>query len=213
MVFQGNTRCARLTGTRLPRSIANLARFYALPVMAIMRQHGLHAVVARNLRAMRAANRMRQADVADATAGRLTRHQIAAIETGTRKVDLDDLPAICQALGVGLVELLAGSDQEARAARRRLRLERAPWLTSSGMHAARSRNSSGFGLDDEATSRATDLVMSLDDKQLPALAAAAPSEPLRATCTRQSFTETAANRTLESETLDQPRARLSCSRT
>jgi Transposase, Mutator family len=51
-------------------------------------------VVARNLRAIRAANRMRQTDVADATAGRLTRYQIAAIETGTRKVDLDDLPGI-----------------------------------------------------------------------------------------------------------------------
>jgi DNA-binding Xre family transcriptional regulator len=123
MVFYSHTSCMRLAPEFAHDAAVNLTHFYALPVMAIMRQRGLHAVVARNLRAIRAANRMRQTDVADATAGRLTRHQIAAIETGSRKVDLDDLPAICQALGVGLAELLAGTDHEARAARRKLRLE------------------------------------------------------------------------------------------
>jgi DNA-binding Xre family transcriptional regulator len=123
MVPYSHPFCMRLAPGLAHDAAVNVARFYARPVMAIMRQRGLHAVVARNLRAIRAANRMRQADVADATAGRLTRDQIAAIETGTRKVDLDDLPALCQALGVGLAELLAGTDQEARAARRKLRLE------------------------------------------------------------------------------------------
>ena len=91
-----------------------LGRLY--PASMIVRARGLHEIVARNLRAERAAQRLRQADVADRSAGRLSRTQIANLESGARRVDLDDLPVLCEALGITLRELLEGADTRTRKA-------------------------------------------------------------------------------------------------
>ena len=57
-----------------------------------------------------------QADVADRSGGRLSRTQIANLESGARRVDLDDLPVLCEALGITLRELLEGADTRTRKA-------------------------------------------------------------------------------------------------
>jgi transcriptional regulator with XRE-family HTH domain len=51
--------------------------------------------------------------------------QIAAIESGSRRVDLEDLPRLCGALQVTPADLLAGNDREARPSGRPLPSNRA----------------------------------------------------------------------------------------
>ena len=54
--------------------------------------------------------------MADGGGGRLSRTQIANREYGARRVDLDDLPVLCEALGITLRELLEGADTRTRKA-------------------------------------------------------------------------------------------------
>lgn len=73
---------------------------------------GLSYVVARNARAIRAAMRLRQADVA-ARAG-MSQSVLSVLEGERRRVTLDDALALCRGLGVTLPELLEGATAEDR---------------------------------------------------------------------------------------------------
>ena len=69
---------------------------------------GLDAVVAANLRALRAGRRLRQVDVAKLAS--MNRASLASIESERRRVSLDDAARLCAALEVTLDELLRGAD-------------------------------------------------------------------------------------------------------
>ena len=69
---------------------------------------GLSEVVSTNARALRAARRLRQRDVAE-RAG-ISRSTVALIEGDGRRVSLEDVLALCEGLDVGLRDLLAGAD-------------------------------------------------------------------------------------------------------
>lgn len=69
-------------------------------------------MVARNARALRAAQRLRQADVA-ARAG-MSQSVLSVLEGERRRVTLDDALALCRGLGVTLPELLDGASAEDR---------------------------------------------------------------------------------------------------
>lgn len=68
------------------------------------------AVVARNVRAERARLGWRQADLANRLGWSATK--VGNVESGVRKVTMDDLPALCGALGVKLIKLLDGADPD-----------------------------------------------------------------------------------------------------
>jgi transcriptional regulator with XRE-family HTH domain len=70
----------------------------------------IDALVASNVRALRARRRERQEDLA----GELgwSRPTVGSLEAGTRRVTLADAVALCQALSVDLRELLRGADDE-----------------------------------------------------------------------------------------------------
>jgi transcriptional regulator with XRE-family HTH domain len=65
-------------------------------------------VVAANVRGWRARHRLRQADLAERTGW--SKDTISDIETGRRRIGIADMPVLCEALEVGLVDLLHGAD-------------------------------------------------------------------------------------------------------
>lgn len=71
---------------------------------------GLDAVVAGNVRALRARKRWRQADLAEALGW--SRSVVAALEAGERRVTLADAAALCSAFDVGLPVLCLGIPTE-----------------------------------------------------------------------------------------------------
>jgi transcriptional regulator with XRE-family HTH domain len=70
----------------------------------------LGAIIANNVRGERARRRLRQLDVAEALGWPLSSY--GDLETGRRKVSADDLPQLCEVLGVTLNDLLRGADAE-----------------------------------------------------------------------------------------------------
>ena len=78
----------------------------------------IDAAIAANVRALRARRRERQEDLAIDLGW--VRQSVSALEAGTRRVTVADAIALCQALDVGLRELLSGVDEESF---RALRLE------------------------------------------------------------------------------------------
>jgi transcriptional regulator with XRE-family HTH domain len=77
----------------------------------VERRRGLSEVIADNARGIRATRRLRQVDVA-ARAG-LSRTVLSVIESGARRITVEDCDALCLGLGVTLVRLLDGADPEA----------------------------------------------------------------------------------------------------
>jgi transcriptional regulator with XRE-family HTH domain len=81
------------------------------PAAVAMSQH-----VGQAIRLHRLLNHMSQEDLAEATARArkagvgvtIPRHALAAIEAGERRVNVDELPSLCHAFGVGVEELLRG---------------------------------------------------------------------------------------------------------
>lgn len=76
----------------------------------------LRRVLSANLRAERARAGVRQADLA-ARIG-MPRATLSDIEGGRRKVTLGEAVELCEALGIGLPQLLAGPDPDAVRARK-----------------------------------------------------------------------------------------------
>ena len=69
-------------------------------------------VIARNARALRAAGQLRQVDVA-ARAG-ISRPVLSVIESGTRRITIEDVIALCRGLDVSASQLLEGVDPDDR---------------------------------------------------------------------------------------------------
>lgn len=69
---------------------------------------GPSQVIAANARAIRARQQRRQVDVA--AAGGISRSTLSLIESGQRRVTVEDVAALCAGLGVGVADLLAGAD-------------------------------------------------------------------------------------------------------
>ena len=67
-------------------------------------------MIARNARATRAAQRRRQVDVAEAAG--ISRSVLSLIESGERRITMEDVRALCAGLGVTLPDLLVGADRE-----------------------------------------------------------------------------------------------------
>lgn len=72
----------------------------------------LSEVIATNARAIRAARRLRQADVAE-RAG-LSRTTLSVIEAGGRRISVENVLALCRGLGVPFVRLLDGASPQDR---------------------------------------------------------------------------------------------------
>jgi len=71
-------------------------------------------IVARNIRTERSKHRWKQEELADLLGwGRST---VSAVEAGTRRVNMEDLPGLCRVLGVPLAQLIEGADPADRAA-------------------------------------------------------------------------------------------------
>ena len=70
----------------------------------------LAAVTASNIRAERARLGWRQRDLAEHTGW--STDTISDIESGQRRIGIEDLPKLCRALGVTLDRLLLGADEE-----------------------------------------------------------------------------------------------------
>lgn len=70
----------------------------------------LGEVIANNLRGERSRRRLRQADVAARLGWPLSSY--GDLESGRRRVAMDDIPQLCEALGVTLMELLRGAEAE-----------------------------------------------------------------------------------------------------
>jgi transcriptional regulator with XRE-family HTH domain len=70
----------------------------------------IDAVIAANVRAIRARRRERQEDLADELGW--VRQTVSALEAGSRRVTVADAIALCKVLEVDLRELLRGLDQE-----------------------------------------------------------------------------------------------------
>jgi transcriptional regulator with XRE-family HTH domain len=70
----------------------------------------LGVVIANNVRGERARRHMRQADMAAVLDWPLSSY--GDLESGRRKVRADDIPQLCEALGVSLLDLLRGAEPE-----------------------------------------------------------------------------------------------------
>jgi transcriptional regulator with XRE-family HTH domain len=68
----------------------------------------LSGTIAANARAERARRQLRQDDVA-AAAG-ISRTRLSVIESGDRRITIEDIIDLCRGLHVGLRDLLAGGD-------------------------------------------------------------------------------------------------------
>ena len=67
-------------------------------------------IAANNLRGERARRRLTQAQLAEMLGW--PRTSVYDVESGRRRLSLDDLAAICRVLGVPLAELLRGADDD-----------------------------------------------------------------------------------------------------
>jgi transcriptional regulator with XRE-family HTH domain len=74
----------------------------------------LSATLARSLRAERARRGWTQGELAEQLGW--TRATLSAVESGRRRLAVDDLPAICAVFNLGLADLLDGLDDELRRA-------------------------------------------------------------------------------------------------
>jgi len=70
----------------------------------------LGAVVANNVRAERARLGWRQRELAERTGW--STDVVSDIETGKRRIGMEDIPVLCRALGVPLARLLVGADTD-----------------------------------------------------------------------------------------------------
>jgi transcriptional regulator with XRE-family HTH domain len=70
----------------------------------------LDLVVARNVRAERARRGWRQLDLAEAMGWSVG--MVSDLERGSRRCGIEDVPVICRALGVPLLKLLDGAEQD-----------------------------------------------------------------------------------------------------
>ena len=71
-------------------------------------------IVARNIRVERSRRRWKQEQLADMLGwGTAT---VLALEAGTKRVNMEDLPALCRVFGISLVKLIDGADPEDLAA-------------------------------------------------------------------------------------------------
>jgi transcriptional regulator with XRE-family HTH domain len=70
----------------------------------------LGAVVANNVRAERARLGWRQRELAERTGW--STDVVSDIETGKRRIGMEDVPVLCRALGVPLARLLVGADTD-----------------------------------------------------------------------------------------------------
>jgi transcriptional regulator with XRE-family HTH domain len=68
----------------------------------------LTSVIGPRIRGLRAERRMRQADLAERLG--LAARTVGYVEAGERALIVDELPAVCRALGVDLRTLFAGAD-------------------------------------------------------------------------------------------------------
>lgn len=66
-------------------------------------------LIANNVRGERSRARLRQADVAERLGWAVSSY--SDLENGRRKLALEDVPAVCEALGVALQDLLRGADE------------------------------------------------------------------------------------------------------
>jgi transcriptional regulator with XRE-family HTH domain len=76
----------------------------------------LGVIVARNVRAERARRGWKQSDLGERLGWAVS--TVSAVETGRRKLAVDDLPALCQAFDIPLVKLLDGATTDDLAALR-----------------------------------------------------------------------------------------------
>ena len=67
-------------------------------------------MIAANARGLRAKQQRRQVDVAEA--GGMSRSVLSFLESGRRRVTIEDLIALCQGLDCGIRDLLAGADPD-----------------------------------------------------------------------------------------------------
>lgn len=70
----------------------------------------LDKLIAGNVRAARARARLRQADLADDMGWNSA--QVRHLESGSRRITLTDVVALCAALNISLRELLAGAPDD-----------------------------------------------------------------------------------------------------
>jgi transcriptional regulator with XRE-family HTH domain len=70
----------------------------------------LGAVVARNIRAERARQGWRQRDLAERLEWSVG--MVSDTESGHRRIGMDDIPLLCRALGVPLLDLVRGADPD-----------------------------------------------------------------------------------------------------
>jgi transcriptional regulator with XRE-family HTH domain len=71
-------------------------------------------VVARNIRIERSKRRWKQEQLA-ALLG-WDGPEVGAVEAGTRRISMDDLPALCRVFGIPLTQLIDGADPDDLAA-------------------------------------------------------------------------------------------------
>jgi transcriptional regulator with XRE-family HTH domain len=67
-------------------------------------------LIANNVRGERSRRRLRQADVAARLGWAVSSY--SDLENGKRRLALEDVPAVCRALGVTMADLVRGADPE-----------------------------------------------------------------------------------------------------
>jgi transcriptional regulator with XRE-family HTH domain len=70
----------------------------------------LSSVIGPRIRGRRSELRMRQSDLAPQLG--VKPRAVGYIEAGERALVVDELPAVCRALGITLAELMAGADED-----------------------------------------------------------------------------------------------------
>jgi transcriptional regulator with XRE-family HTH domain len=78
--------------------------------MPCVRPEELDQLIAGNVRAARARLKLRQEDLAEDIGW--SRPTVGSVEAGTRRITVADAVALCQALKIGLHELLQGAPAE-----------------------------------------------------------------------------------------------------
>jgi transcriptional regulator with XRE-family HTH domain len=71
-------------------------------------------IVARNIRIERSRRRWKQEELADLLGWGSS--AVGAVEAGTRRVNMDDLPGLCRVFGIPLIQLIDGADPDDLAA-------------------------------------------------------------------------------------------------
>jgi transcriptional regulator with XRE-family HTH domain len=71
-------------------------------------------IVARNIRIERGKRRWKQEELADLLGWGSA--AVGAVEAGTRRINMDDLPGLCRVFGIPLTQLIDGADPDDLAA-------------------------------------------------------------------------------------------------